>query len=436
MKISIHQEGMSRFNMIIVLFLTYIMSTYKYGEFVHYIMFIVLAALILKMLTEGIKKSNKISISKSVLTFCVIVLVFFLFRSILNLDELKAFFKNYSVIYFVFFYSLLKFYKNGAIYGEQFFIQFTKVLNALSILNLIQIILHKPLLYKFFTEQMDNYQYWAYGTGEFRPVSVFGHPIVSAVFFSLLVICNFYILKGNLKYPLQLLAIVNVYATQSRSAWIALAIIIGMYFIKNFRIKKFKKNVRITYNQWIKIYVSLAIVICGIGLLVLSSDSIISSIIERFGDSLSRNSTDISNLQRTGTLHLINSYMLQQDMIRLVFGYGLGTVGDFMYLNTVVIPNFTTTDNMYLTFFFELGILSLFSYGLFLIMGVIRFFLSRNYWLSELGSLCFIFISIIIFFFEGIGWGTVAIVWSFSLLTIIIKFKNPKDLTNKQNEMV
>ncbi|ARO63098.1 Uncharacterized protein B5E39_0577 [Bacillus cereus] len=397
MNISSHQVGMPKFNMIILLFLTYIMSTYKYGEVVHYVMFIVLLALILKMLTKGFDKNNEISISKGILIFCIIVLVFFLFRSIFKLDELKAFLKNYSVIYFIFFYSLLMFYKNGTRYGEQFFIQFTKVLNILSILNLIQIILHKPLLAKFFTEQMNNYQYWAYGTSEFRPVSVFGHPIVSAVFFSLLVICNFYILKGNLKYPLQIVAIMNVYATQSRSAWIALAVIVCIYLIKNFRFKKLKKNVRITHNQLIKIYISIIIVICGTGLLVISSDSIISTIIERFGDSLNRNSTDISNLQRTGTLHLINSYMLQQDIIRLLFGHGLGNVGEFMYLNTVVIPNFTTTDNMYLTFFFELGILSLFIYGVFFILGTVRFFFSGEYWLSELASLCFIFISIIIF---------------------------------------
>ncbi|HDR8273438.1 TPA: O-antigen ligase family protein, partial [Bacillus cereus] len=348
--------------------------------------------------------------------------------SIFKLDELKAFLKNYSVIYFIFFYSLLMFYKNGTRYGEQFFIQFTKVLNILSILNLIQIILHKPLLAKFFTEQMNNYQYWAYGTSEFRPVSVFGHPIVSAVFFSLLVICNFYILKGNLKYPLQIVAIMNVYATQSRSAWIALAVIVCIYLIKNFRFKKLKKNVRITHNQLIKIYISIIIVICGTGLLVISSDSIISTIIERFGDSLNRNSTDISNLQRTGTLHLINSYMLQQDIIRLLFGHGLGNVGEFMYLNTVVIPNFTTTDNMYLTFFFELGILSLFIYGVFFILGTVRFFFSGEYWLSELASLCFIFISIIIFFFEGLGWGSVATIWTFSLLIILMKFKNQKTI--------
>ncbi|HDR8263008.1 MULTISPECIES: O-antigen ligase family protein [Bacillus cereus group] len=428
MNISSHQVGMPKFNMIILLFLTYIMSTYKYGEVVHYVMFIVLLALILKMLTKGFDKNNEISISKGILIFCIIVLVFFLFRSIFKLDELKAFLKNYSVIYFIFFYSLLMFYKNGTRYGEQFFIQFTKVLNILSILNLIQIILHKPLLAKFFTEQMNNYQYWAYGTSEFRPVSVFGHPIVSAVFFSLLVICNFYILKGNLKYPLQIVAIMNVYATQSRSAWIALAVIVCIYLIKNFRFKKLKKNVRITHNQLIKIYISIIIVICGTGLLVISSDSIISTIIERFGDSLNRNSTDISNLQRTGTLHLINSYMLQQDIIRLLFGHGLGNVGEFMYLNTVVIPNFTTTDNMYLTFFFELGILSLFIYGVFFILGTVRFFFSGEYWLSELASLCFIFISIIIFFFEGLGWGSVATIWTFSLLIILMKFKNQKTI--------
>ncbi|EJV57850.1 hypothetical protein IEO_04858 [Bacillus wiedmannii] len=431
MNISSHQVRMPKFNMIIVLFFAYIMSTYKYGEAVHYVMFIVLAALMLEMITKGIDKNIEISISKRILIFCIIILALFLFRSIFKLDELKAFLKNYAVIYFIFFYSLLMFYKAGARYGEQFFIQFTKVLNTLSILNLIQIIFHKPLLSKFFTEQMNNYQYWAYGTSEFRPVSVFGHPIVSAVFFSLLVICNFYILKGKLKYPLQLVAIVNVYATQSRSAWIALAIIVFIYFIKNFRFKKFNKNFRITHNQLIKIYISIIIIICGTGLLVISSGSIISTIIERFGDSLSRNSTDISNLQRTGTLHLINGYMFQQDSIRLLFGYGLGTVGDFMYSNKVVIPNFTTTDNMYLTFFFELGILSLFIYGVFFILGIVRFFFSGNYWLSEVASLCFVFISIIIFFFEGLGWGSVATVWTFSLLTILIKFKDRKKQSNK-----
>nr|WP_263324280.1 hypothetical protein [Neobacillus sp. Marseille-Q6967] len=420
--------NLPKINIIVILFISFIMSTYIYGEIFHYILYVIILGLLFWDLFQNNKKfKENIRVNKLLMGTCI-VLFLLLFLSSISLNELKVLVKNYSPIYVILIYGLVQYYKYGNKYGEQFFFQFAFLMNVLSVINLYQVIFHRPLLVRFFTEKIDSYQYWAYGTDAFRVISVFGHPIISALFFSVLFICNIYVINSKykyIKYILQLIALVNLFATQSRSAWITLVIVLVLYGIRNFKVTKIMNyKVELTIKKIFRYYFISIFILIILGFLIFNFEQILTDIITRFGDSLSKNSTDISTLQRLGTFDLIINHMFSSGVFQLVFGNGLGSVGDFMLFNMVVIENFTTTDNMYLTFFFELGMISILTYVVFLLISIYRLFFTKKYWLSELAALCFIFISIDFFFFEGIGWGTVTTFWAFSLLTLLITFSN------------
>lgn len=419
MNITSPQINLPKINLLIVLFISYIMGSYKYGEYAHYFIFLIIIVSVCRSLVNGIKLRKELKINKMLLAICVILFSAVFIFSSLGIKEVKVFITNYVVICLIMIYGIVEFNKYGRRYGEQFFYQFTVIMNILSFANLYQVIFHKPFLAMLLTEKFTAYTSYAWGTSEFRTVAAFGHPIVCGLLFSLMFICNIYMIKGKYKYALQIIALINIYSTLSRSAWIALIIILFLYLIKNFR---FKRDIfKLTYK---KVVIFYFMIIMPIGFLIFKYNEIVSTISSRFGNSLSSKSTDLSNLQRTGTIDLIINHMLSSDIFHFLFGNGLGSAGAFMSVNTVVIRNFTTTDNMYLTFFFELGIISLVGYLLFLIISLYRLMFSGKSRLYELASLSFIFITIELFFFEGIGWGTVTTLWSFTLLTLLITFKS------------
>lgn len=421
------KEKIPKINIMILLFIAFILSNYNFIENVHYLLFIIIIIFTFFELGRGIKLSQEIIINKILLLFIILMFSAFFIRSLTSYYEFKHFIVYYSVIYIVFIYGTIKYVEFGSEFGKQFYRQFTWIMNLLSFLNLYQIFFNKPALIPFLTERVNKYQSFAYETDQFRTISVFGHPIVSGVFFSLLFICNIYILKGKIKFPLQVLALLNIYSTSSRSGWIALVIVMLFYFSKAFFTGKIPiKKVIITKRNLLTVYTSFLFLTTILVVILLNINIIISSIIERFGDSLKVNSNDISNLQRVGTIELILKQMFNGEGFHLLLGNGTGKSLLFMLNNTVVIPGFTATDNTYLTIFFELGIFAIISYLVFIFISFYRFIYSNGNWLHELSSLCFLFISIVLFFLEGKGWGTVVTLWSFTLLTLILTFNKNK----------
>jgi len=421
-----------KINVIILLLISFILSNYKYGENVKYVVYLCMFLGMFFDLAKGLRINPGIQINRVLLLFCFSLFSILAINS-LSAGELMTFLRNYFVIFLVMVFGLVQFNKYGIRYTEQFFRQFSILMNIFSFANITQIFLHKPLLIMLLTDKVNAYQTWAYGTSNFRTISVFGHPIVCGLFFSLMFICNSYILKSKFKYILQIVAIINIYSTLSRSAWIALTLVLLLYIIKNGTLLKiFNYKFRLTYK---KVYTGCFIVCLMTIFMIfvaLNYNEISATVSERFGDSLSNKSTDVSNLQRTGTIDLITNKMLNSDPFHLFMGYGLGTAGYFMENHTVVIRGFTTTDNMYLTLFYEVGIFSLIGYGLFLLISFYRLLFYKVNKLYEMAALCFIFITVEMIFFEGLVWGIVSTFWSFILLILCTTFKERKNTIKEQ----
>lgn len=424
-----------KINIMLILFLTFVLNNYivvnrLYG-FVYFFMIILIFFKIKKGII--INKEKK-KISSNIAFWLIISILFFTFH-FSSSNGIYTFSKSYLPIFLIFIYGLIEYNKFGFQYGEQFFKQLTTILNIFSVANIPEVIYKKPLLYAFLNDH-SKYEMFV-GTENFRTISVFAHPIVSGLFFSLLFVYNIYLLKHRniyIFYILQIIALINIYFSFSRSTWISLAFVLLLFFIKKFNLKnlsfsKFKTN----YGRF---YFGTLLILIIFVFLGLNYELIINTIINRFGDSLNSNSTDISNLQRTATIDIFVSHIFSGSIFNFMFGNGIGTAKSFMLSNTAYLDGFGATDNMYLTLFFEFGFILLLVYILLLVHLIYRWFFSKNSWLTEISILSLILISIDSFFFESVYWGNITLVWSFSLLTFFLSFKQNMELNAKKENAI
>ncbi|UYV54086.1 O-antigen ligase family protein [Priestia megaterium] len=434
MDILYYRFKIPKINFLTVLFLLSILKNYKVpSAFDYVIILLILGAIALNVFpvfkyTDNSMKINKLTVFVWVISFA------FLIGTSLYLDTRKYFMTVYLPFYLISFYSYIKVIKMGHEFSFQFFKQFLIVMNVFSIFNLYQVVFRKPLLLNLLADKFYTFQYGALGTGEFRTISVFGHPIVCGLFFVMAFICNIYILKsGILKNVLQLLLIINVYSTGSRSSWISLVVILGIMIIPKLSGLKIKK-IKLTKSNIFSLYSSFCILIVGFFFLVINFSNITQAIVDRFGSSLSANSTDVSNTQRIGTLNLIFKNFEYNDIIHQLFGNGVSAANKFMAQNRVVIQDFLTTDNQYLTILHDFGLVGL-SFVFILLISFLINTIKRGSTVVHKISLYFmIVIAIDSFFFESVG-GWLDLLVMMSAITTFLSIR-PKTAEVNQHSNV
>lgn len=414
-----------KINIIILGIVAAILMRYTPTNKMYYLYMLILTILLgLKTITY-----HNLEINKSNLHRMIFIITSMLYIYFLSIDNMVFVTKRYLIIFILMLYLYLSFSKYGIKYAEKFYKQLTIILNVFSVVNLYQIIFQKPFLLKYMDLMEVGYNY-KFGTSGYRTMSVFNHPIVSGLFFIIAFLCNMYIVKNkNLKYVLQILLILNIYTSKARSAWITFAIIIFILIFNNRKkiLIKISKP-KLTYR---KVIIAIVFLIFGFLFAIFYLPDIFSSIIERFGDSLKVNSTSGSNLQRTMTIKLILNHMFNGDPIRLIFGYGGGTVSDFMILNPVLLEGFTTTDNQYLSLFYEFGLVGVIFYITLFLNITKKYLLNKSkHWTITLSYMCFIAINVDLIFFEA--WPVILIMMSFLISILTFKFKNNYVEKNKQ----
>lgn len=380
--------------------------------------YILVLALVLIMKLFSYKDVKISSNNMYLILFSVVSLVYLI---LISIGEISFVAKRYVFVYLLIIYLYLTFTRYGLDYAVKFYKHLTVILNIFSVLNLYQVIFKKPLLLKYMDLMEIGYNY-RFGTSGYRTMAVFNHPIVSGLFFIIAFLCNMYILKKSpLKYGLQALLLLNIYTSQARSGWLAFALILAFIVIRDRRkiITGIVKP-RLTYKGAIMGVILLTV---GFLFMIFNFQDLYNSIIQRFGDSLSLNSTNGSNLQRTMTIALIWNYMFDSGGIQLFFGHGGGTVSDFMVKHPVLINGFTTTDNQYLSLFYEFGILGMMFFSTVFIYITIKYFSKKKrHWTIDLSFLCFLVIAFDLFFFEA--WPVVLVMLAFLIAILTFNFKS------------
>ncbi|WP_445505440.1 O-antigen ligase family protein [Niallia sp. 03091] len=363
--------------------------------------------------------------------FLFFLIVSLVYTVISSIDNRMFFIRNYLLMYMLIFYMYIMFTKYGTQYAAKTYRQLTILLNILSVMNLYQVFFKKPLLLNYMNIREVGYNYHI-GTDLYRTMSVFDHPIVCGLFFVIAFLSNIYILKTPLyKYSLQFILLINIYSTMSRSAWIALVISLIFYGTIHYkRIFKLPKQIILTYKKMIIMYIASIFTIIGVIYLIFNYYELYNAIANRFGDSLSFNSSDNSSLQRTMTISLILEYMQQSNYINYLFGYGSGQVSKFMLAHPITMQNFSTTDNQYLAWFYELGIIGLVSYLITIFFIFTHILIKKRNWVNELSLLCLLVISVELFFFELYEWQNVSLMLAFVISCLTVKKESSTNNSN------
>ncbi|WP_338433467.1 O-antigen ligase family protein [Clostridium tyrobutyricum] len=274
----------------------------------------------------------------------------------------------------------------------------------------------------FIASDAKNWQTYAFGTNVFRTFSIFEHPIVYAVFLLILFWCNKFLVKNNfIRHLLQLNILLNLFFTKSRSVWIALIITVFIYYFKVIILKLKNYNYKITYKKIFITTFGLAVIIIAGYIFQNQISNIFNLIFERIVVITDDSYGDVSRLQRLGTIKAINYYMTNNGITNFLFGNGIGSVNQFMINNPISISGFTTTDNQYLSIFYNFGFMGLAVYVLIIILSIIKFLKGNIKDINSLSILCFLSVSISMFFFESFGWTDIFIFLTLSMLFISVK---------------
>lgn len=234
-----------------------------------------------------------------------------------------------------------------------------------------------------------------------RYYSAFTNPIICGFYF---MVCfhmtNYFIKNIYLKVIILLIISYAIILTQSRSAWIALAIAFVLGYIGNKREKLSKSRVAVCISIVIIAFFAYLLNYGTISMVINNIEEIIFSRFEGFF-------THGSTTQRLGTISYV---FTQTNPILLLLGHGVGGIKQLLKGITITITGFTTADNEYLTIIYD--------YGIFGFLCICRLIRLLWYTLFNTGfentdevhllSMILISISIGAFFFEPLGWASLA----------------------------
>lgn len=319
-------------------------------------------------------------------------------------------------------------YKKGI--SEKFFVFYRNFGLFLCIIGIFEFMLKKSLFYNIATVEAINWQFSLFGTKEFRIFTAFLHPIVYGSFLVVLYWINkSYPLKNYYMNKLSILLIlINIFATKSRSCWIALGVtvIINIVFLKKVKIRK-KINLNLILGTLITII-----------LLVIFKEKLSAAfyeIVNKFIVVLDSTLEVGSRTQRLGAISNIIDYG-KGNFIQVLFGQGAGYGTVFMKNNPVNI-GFDIVDNQYFTMILEVGFIGVIIF-LYIAMKVLLNL--KTYSLNKSGkaiSFSILTIYITIFFFEGLAWESILYILTISIFLIKdnnysvkeVEYENSNDCT-------
>ncbi|CUU46364.1 O-antigen ligase family protein [Clostridium beijerinckii] len=300
---------------------------------------------------------------------------------------------------------------------DYYFILFRNFGLLLCVLGLIEFITHNSLFYSITTVDTKDWQLAVFGTSQFRIFTIFLHPIVYGMFLVILywVIRNYPIKNYYLNKVFILLIVINLFATQSRSAWIPFVVT----NIIDLLVKKNKNNASLNLKIIFRRYIFCCITLMAIIVFREQIIQAINSIIIRFNLVLDPNSIDGSRTQRLGALQNVCSYILENPM-KALLGNGLGYSKIFM-INHPVNVGFNTVDNQYLTSILEAGIVGLsFLIAILctILINIKKYYVSRS---NKVAIMSIVTIYFCMYFYEGFNWYS-----TLYLLTVFIGMINEK----------
>lgn len=273
-----------------------------------------------------------------------------------------------------------------------------------------------------------NRYYWQFSPSNYRIATFYIHPIIYSVLVAVSIILMFgFFQHTKTNMFLMVLLMINLLLTKSRSAWIALAIVLlfwgGWYLFK----------IRQVNSKTL-----FVILICLLSLpfivLVLSKTGVFDIIFLRFNNL----SSDSSALQRTGTItYFLHQVIPSTSFGSLLIGHGLDAASVLMDSVSITMSDFSETDNQFLTTFYDQGIIVLLVVCLMILISFLMIFRTKDVQVQSIAA-AFVTMSISMFFFELFRFFPTAFIYFIFLGFICEAWASQHILTRErtQNEQI
>lgn len=399
-----------KINVIFIFFVFCILSSYIYVGRLYIIYDVFLAILSIIFFWER----RKIKINRGFVFLISLILCENIISTLINVTPLKTGIYNYVYYYGLIFIFICLIMKNK--YQNKFLTYFGMMMIPVNIYGVFEFLSKRSFINQFINSGAKDYQVYAFLSSNYRPFSVFVNPLV----YGNILVCLFWIYKYLYKRNkfiifLQLLTLLDLYSTQSRSAWVAFVATYFIYLVGKLNFSKIKVKKNTLFKKAISLIIVFSLLIIFYKYITFG----FTQIYTRFSTVFGTQSTDVSKLQRLGTINLIKNYMFNSGILKIFFGNGFGSVNNFMANNLVLIPGFNTTDNQYVSYFFEFGLIGLLLYVI-LIIKVIYHYITYKYDdFYKVYDLIFLCICVNMFFYEINEWKVINFLFMLSLSVFI-----------------
>lgn len=327
--------------------------------------------------------------------------VFFAFLMIITLicviDSKTRLSFFYQIVLFFLFYIFFSifFMKNGESSYHWLFLPLYKGAILLSFAGIYEGIIRQNLFQNFI---YSNYFAYAEHTELYRISLMFIHPIVYAHFIMIMLIYGCYFDKSKYKLINCTLLLINIYLTKARSIWVAIVLVAFIYLMKQSNIQKYKIK-----KGTLICLLSAPIILVFVNYTFLKK-LIVQGIVGRITESFSTN----SYILRVSAINNLMEYFFNDNtMLGILFGSGNGAatvmMEDVVSVQGIGQYSMTTTDNFYLSFLYNFGIIT-FLILLIYIFGVFKKTLVANNKMLEYIGVSLIGSIISIFFYDIFNW--------------------------------
>ena len=293
---------------------------------------------------------------------------------------------------------------------------------VLCIIGVYEYVYRESLSYHIFGNNERNWQITKIGTDYFRVFTFFMHPIVYGMFLIVLFwmikflpLKNFYINKIY-----QLLILINLYATKSRSSWIGLIITIFFYLIinKNIYFRKINKK---KFLSWFLI-INLTLIMFFV--YRKNIYEALTTILQRFQIVLQEDSMDGSRTQRLGAIKNIIEFE-KNNPLSFLFGRGVG-YGTVFMINNPVNVGFNIVDNQFFTIILECGIIGLMLFIIPCLRILTLLIKCEKNTINNISGICLLGIYVNIFFYDALTWYVSLFLISLFIFAFNFKSSNKK----------
>lgn len=256
----------------------------------------------------------------------------------------------------------------------------------------------------------------------YRPSALYANPIPFGTAMAMAFWLTFYLYKGKKKWLYGIAILLAIVLNKSRGVWIGLAASFALQLFRYFFI-----DTKVTIRKVLTIV--CVPVILGLAFTYIP---FLHSFLIIILDRMSEISGSVSEGQRIGTILYLYGHMRNNSTLyHWIFGHGAGYAWKTISGTTIILKDFTTTDNQYITLLCDYGLITVILMVFIFIYLCIDFCNKKKTNIEHSIDLSLITFMVVSFFFESLNFSNVCI-FAFFLIAFKLYLLDNRFLCNSK----